>query len=181
MLQTHELIPHPSHPPLAVSRVETGLSLDEGGAWLLLRWRIEGARDIVRPPFAGQRRRDGLWQTTCGELFIGGETASYREFNFSPSESWAAYDFASYRGPAGEPVLSRPPAIAWRGSGALAILDVWLPRDAMPPSACRYGLTLVIEETGGRKSYWAPAHPHDRPDFHDPACLAFRLPAPLAP
>ena len=39
------------------------------------------------------------------------------------------------------------------------------------------GLSAVIEEQGGVKSYWALVHPHDRPDFHAPACFAATLPA----
>jgi hypothetical protein len=31
----------------------------------------------------------------------------------------------------------------------------------------RVGLSAVIEETGGRKSYFALAHPSGKPDFHD--------------
>jgi hypothetical protein len=35
---------------------------------------------------------------------------------------------------------------------------------------------LVLEETGGTKSYWALSHVQDKPDFHDPGCFAARLP-----
>ena len=178
MLQTHELVPHPAHPPTAVRRVSASFD-DRGGPWILLRWRIEGAEEITVPPFAGKVRNDGLWQTTCGELFVAGERGEeYREFNFSPSENWAAYSFGRYREQAGDLALGRPPSIAWRGSGALALLDVWLAPDALPPRPLRLGMTLVLEERGGRKSYWAAAHPRDVPDFHDPACLAWRLAAP---
>jgi hypothetical protein len=38
------------------------------------------------------------------------------------------------------------------------------------------GLSAVLEETDGTKSYWALAHGQgDKPDFHDPACFAERL------
>ena len=30
----------------------------------------------------------------------------------------------------------------------------------------RFGLAAVIEETNGRRSYWALAHPPGKPDFH---------------
>jgi hypothetical protein len=35
----------------------------------------------------------------------------------------------------------------------------------------------VIEETNGRKSYWALAHPPGKPDFHHSDCFALGLPA----
>ena len=38
------------------------------------------------------------------------------------------------------------------------------------------GLSAVLEEKDGTKSYWALAHPSgDKPDFHHPACFAARL------
>ncbi len=44
---------------------------------------------------------------------------------------------------------------------------------------CEIGISAVIEETDGTKSYWALAHPPGKPDFHHPACFAATLPAPL--
>ena len=49
-----------------------------------------------------------------------------------------------------------------------------LPRDA----AWRLGLAAVIEETSGRKSYWALAHPPGKPDFHHPDCFAHEFSRP---
>ena len=44
------------------------------------------------------------------------------------------------------------------------------------------GLTAVIEEEGGVKSFWALAHGDPaKPDFHDPACFTAKLPAPPQP
>jgi hypothetical protein len=41
----------------------------------------------------------------------------------------------------------------------------------------RLGLSAVIEETSGRKSYWALAHPLGHPDFHHADCFALQIPA----
>jgi hypothetical protein len=43
--------------------------------------------------------------------------------------------------------------------------------------AWRLGLSAVIEETNGRKSYWALSHPPGKPDFHHSDCFALELPA----
>ena len=43
------------------------------------------------------------------------------------------------------------------------------------------GLSAVIEETDGTKSYWALRHPPGPPDFHHPDCFALELPALAAP
>jgi hypothetical protein len=40
------------------------------------------------------------------------------------------------------------------------------------------GLSAVIEEKDGTKSYWALAHPPGKPDFHHKDCFALTLPAP---
>lgn len=40
------------------------------------------------------------------------------------------------------------------------------------------GISAVIEETDGTKSYWALAHAEGKPDFHHGACFAATLPAP---
>jgi hypothetical protein len=55
------------------------------------------------------RRADDLWRTTCFELFIQAEGESgYREWNFAPNGSWAAYDFSGYRELACDPEVAEP-------------------------------------------------------------------------
>lgn len=180
-METFELVHHPATPPLGVSGlVVRMLSVDAN--WLTLRWRVEGAGRIVLPPFAGKVRADGLWQTTCFELFakpVGAE--AYAEFNFSPSQAWAAYDFGSYRAGMAERAMPRPPACTPRRGQTVLIFDVALPAAALPVLPAAIGLTAVIEEEGGHKSYWAIAHREDRPDFHHPSCFAASLEAPSAP
>ena len=64
--------------------------------WLRVRWRIEGAQQLIVPPFAGKGRADELWQTTCFELFLKPEGGvPYVEVNLSPSERWNASKPAS--------------------------------------------------------------------------------------
>lgn len=182
-MQTHELVAHPAHKPLAVRRMEARV-LSVGEAWVRIRWRIDGVGKLVIPSFAGKGREDKLWQTTCFELFVRppGGTA-YTEFNFSPSERWAAYDFADYRDGMVQRPFPREPDCTLRVGQATAVFDAALPRAFFidPPAAV--GLSAVIEEEGGVKSYWALKHHGDTPDFHDPACFTASLgpprPAPM--
>ncbi len=37
------------------------------------------------------------------------------------------------------------------------------------------GLSAVLEEKDGTKSYWALAHPDGKPDFHEPGCFTAKL------
>jgi hypothetical protein len=51
------------------------------------------------------------------------------------------------------------------------------PRD----SSWRLGLSALIEDASGRKSYWALAHPPGKPDFHHADCFAYELSWALQP
>ncbi|MGA7710414.1 MAG: DOMON-like domain-containing protein [Rhizomicrobium sp.] len=131
--------------------------------------------DLVLPPLtAPARSDDDLWQHTCFEAFFrSGEM--YYEFNFAPSTQWAVYHFNGYRN--GKRVANEVgvPLIEVKSSGAILKMLVLLecPRD----EAGWLGLSAVIEESGGRKSYWALAHPPGKADFHHSDCFALELPA----
>ncbi len=142
-----------------------------------VRWRIDGPEKLVIPPFAGRGRKDELWQTTCFEMFIMPKDAApaYSEFNMSPSERWAAYDFDDYRAGMSQRDFEREPECTMRKGQSIAIFDAALPRVQLPGPPCAIGLAAVIEEEGGVKSYWALAHTKERPDFHDPACFTAGL------
>ncbi|MDE2596845.1 MAG: DOMON-like domain-containing protein [Sphingomonadales bacterium] len=174
-METWELVPHPDHPAVAVNRIEARV-LGVTPNWLQLRWRIEGSAALVVPAFAGKGRADGLWQTTCFELFIKGAAGDgYVEMNLSPSERWAAYDFAGYREGMAERPTARQPVCTLRRGGGFAIFDAAVPMADLPHLPWRFGLSAVIEEEGGCRSYWALAHPAGKADFHAPACFAATL------
>ena len=152
------------------------ISRDEN--WLRLRWRIEGSGKLVVPPFAGKGRADELWRTTCFELFLKPDGGSaYFEFNLSPSERWAAYDFSDRRDGMEDRPAPREPECTMRQGSSFAIFDAAIPAGALPDAECAAGLTSVLEEEGGIKSFWALCHHGDEPDFHDPACFTARLAA----
>jgi hypothetical protein len=169
---------HPAHPPLAASQVEAKV-IGRDANWLRVRWRIERSQSLVVPPFAGKGRADELWQTTCFELFLKPEGgAGYVEINLSPSERWNAYDFEAYRWGMAERAFPREPECTLRLGSSFAIFDAAIPVGGLPGVECAMGLSAVIEEQGGVKSFWALAHPDAKPDFHAPACFAATLPAP---
>lgn len=182
---TLTLKPHPDHPSIGVSAVEAAV-IGLTDHWLRVRWRVEGAAHVLVPPFAGKGRTDGLWRETCFELFLRQPgDAAYVELNFSPSERWAAYDFAGYRaGMADRPMLRDPDGTIRIGRNML-IFDVSVPLGGLPPLPWQFGISAVIEEQGedgqGVTSFWALAHPAGKADFHDPACLVANLAAPQRP
>lgn len=169
------LNPHPNSTPGVASRIEVEARRGEGGV-LELRYVVKGdvAGLLIPEPAAAPARTDGLWQHTCFEVFVGAADGYY-EFNFSPSSAWAAYRFSGYR-EGMEPARIASPAIEWRTNPETAELHatLLLPTDAVGP----IGLSAVIEEKDGGKSYWALAHPATKPDFHHPDGLVLQLPAP---
>ncbi|MFW2852838.1 hypothetical protein ACM61V_13060 [Sphingomonas sp. TX0543] len=171
----HTLIPHPDFPPLAVRGVSVAVA---GSHELELMYRVEGGGQIVWPNVAIPQRADDLWKTTCFELFLRPECGTgYVEFNFSPSGRWAAYAFAAYRAGAGDLARAIEPHVERAGTEISVRCDL----ADLPPVPMRMALTAVIEEAGGRRSFWSLAHPPGPPDFHHDDCFVARLPAPERP
>lgn len=178
-MQIHRLISHPARPPGRVMGVRIVSQFLPQGE-LLLRWRIDGAQELVLPPYAGSGRGDDLWKTTCFELFLDRGGGAYREFNFSPSGRWAAYDFSSYRERIGNAEMSEQPVVTVERGDEITVGTVRLPLEGL--TGARLGtLTAVIEEKGAAVSFWAPAHRKEQPDFHDQTCFTIDFGAPLKP
>ena len=164
------LEPHAAALPAAVDAVGAGCILRSDDR-LALRYRIRGERaQLQLPPVGDGRRRDGLWEHTCCEAFISTGAGAYLELNFAPSGDWAVYRFSAYRRRSEDPVMPAPVIRTQHASDGFELeADVdgcarlW--NDATSP--LRISLTAVIEERGGRRSYWALRHPGERPDFHD--------------
>lgn len=158
----------------AVDRIDVAVARPQPGL-LALRYTVAGTIANVRlAPPAEPLRADGLWSTTCFEAFVRtAPGAGYYEFNLAPSSQWAAYHFDGYReGMALAEVA--PPAIITGANATHIDVDalIHLPASAAP---WRLGLSVVIEEDGGAKSYWALKHASDKPDFHHPESFAVEL------
>lgn len=172
------LIPHPSTPP-ADPAFKVWASVDHasllGAVASTNIWFGVGApAGRFAMPQGDGIRRDELWQTTCFETFLreDGED-SYREWNFAPSGDWAAYDFSAYRAERADAEVAAPYVrmednLTWWTLGATIAVD--------GGKAWRLGLSAILEEKDGTKSYWALAHPPgDQPDFHHADCFAAKL------
>ena len=161
---------HPDAPSLAISGIEVEvdrLSL----AAVALHYVVHGdIAELLLPRPINPIRTDGLWQHTCFEAFLGA-VPGYFEYNFAPSTAWAAYRFDEYRAGMRDADVT-PPRIATRIAPGRFDLDVEL---ALRGEGA-LGLSAVIEETSGAKSWWALAHPPGAPDFHHPDCFALPLP-----
>ncbi|WP_294253978.1 DOMON-like domain-containing protein [uncultured Sphingomonas sp.] len=167
------LQPHPANPPRGVTGVTCTVVRE--AATLHLVYAITGDPDAVRlPPATLPARTDGLWQTTCLELFVAEAGTAYREFNFAPSGQWAAYGFTGRREGMAPLTMGTPPAIGITMEAEAILVAVDLAE--IGADTLRLGITVVIEEADGTKSYWALRHGGDAPDFHDPDCFVAQLP-----
>ncbi|MSQ92494.1 MAG: DOMON-like domain-containing protein [Gammaproteobacteria bacterium] len=180
MIASADLIRHPATDCDPIRRIGAEISRERDA--ITLSCRIEGAVSRLRIPGAGPvQRADDLWQHCCFEAFLqAAGSKRYLEFNFSPSGAWAAYCFAGRRWGRESPELTAPQMEVRHGPDWLA-MNIQLSlagvaefAGSIPISA---GLTAVIEDEHGGLSYWAVAHGAPRPDFHDPATFALRLPA----
>jgi hypothetical protein len=175
------LIPHPATPPTD-PELKVWVNVDYAGSLGSVAttniWFGVGAPldRFVIPETAEPERADNLWETTCFEAFVreaGGK--AYREWNFAPSGQWAAYDFKKARDGKQDAEVDSAPYVriednfTWWALGGTIALDA--------DKKWELGLSAVIEEKDGTKSYWALAHPEgDKPDFHDAVCFAAHLP-----
>ena len=171
---------HPDSRCTAASRIEVEVARPRGG--LVLRYFVTGKiSDLRMPPATPPARADELWQHTCFEAFVRASPGTaYYEFNFASSMQWAAYRFGAYRREMSVANEVSAPRIDVRSSQELYELQASLELDGMAnlPSngVWSLGLSAVIEETSGRKSYWALAHPPGKADFHHSDCFLHELP-----
>ena len=174
------LTPHPDHLPSG-PLFELWVNIDHAasfGASATTNFFFCVGAPASRFVIAGERegepqRTDELWKTTCFEAFLRPEgEAGYTEYNFAPSGQWAVYDFTAHRAGMAEAEVGSPPYIrvednlTWWGLGATI---------AVPVQHYALGLSAVLEEQDGTKSYWALAHPPGAADFHHGDCFAARL------
>jgi hypothetical protein len=173
----YRLVAHPDRPPSSLRSVIVEVRRD--GDELLLTFIVEGLEHVALPDRAASSRTDGLWKTTCCELFLAAVGSdAYFEFNYSPSTQWAAYRFDSYRAGGCDLPLSVAPHVD-RESAYL--VEVRQNLSDLPPGPLLMSLTAVIEEADGTKSYWALAHAPGPPDFHNRATFIATLPVPSHP
>lgn len=169
--QTVALACHPSSPSAAVRGLTASARIGGSGK-LVVRFVLDAdMSQIVLPALRRAARADELWQHTCFEVFVAlPDSDAYVELNFSPSTEWAMYGFVAYRRGMTPLDVKRPPRVAVRPTSRGLVLEAVthlaeLPMP-QPGSPLRAGAAAVVEEQGGRLTYWALTHPSALPDFH---------------
>jgi hypothetical protein len=176
-LGLHKLVVHPDTP--SSGKFEVTVGVNQAGYLLELNYRIVGDNSrllLPKPHSYKPERSDGLWEHTCFEAFWKPTSdPQYFELNVAPSRAFAIYCFESYR-TAMRNVDPSMPRIFYAPPNDGTALNVVFIQPFDGPS--QLGLSAVIEETDGTKSYWALRHPPGKPDFHHPDCFALELAAP---
>jgi len=177
----HALVRHPDTPATSIRSVHVEVTMTDPDD-ILLTFFVTPAASLALPEPKSPARANHLWQHTCFELFLKPEgRAGYIEFNLSPSRQWAAYMFDGYRAGMRDHILPVDPHIELERQGEAFVLEADVDLSATPSVKTSVGLSAVIGELDGTKSYWALNHPPGAPDFHHPDCFALELPAPDAP
>jgi hypothetical protein len=171
---------HPDSHCSAAAHIDVDVWRPRAGS-LVMRYFVTGEiSGLHMPPVTAAARTDELWQHSCFEAFVRTSPgAGYYEFNFAPSTQWAAYRFSGYRTGMRVATEISAPHIEVQWSRECYTLQAALELDGLSSlpldSGWRLGLSALIEETSGRKSYWALAHPPGKADFHHPDCFAYEL------
>lgn len=171
---------HPATPADTVTAITVEYEIQPAGR-LWLRYFVDcDLENLVLPSPAEPQRTDGLWTTTCFELFLyQRDSPSYFEFNFSSSSEWAAYRFDDYREGMAD-WLTSTPEIYDDASDTHFALEATIVLPQSGAGHWKAALSAVIHERGDIKSYWALKHPPGEPDFHHRDCFALQLAPPEA-
>ncbi|MFO1207143.1 MAG: DOMON-like domain-containing protein [Burkholderiales bacterium] len=177
------LVCHPATPGRHVTGIQASAERISA-ARLVLRYALTGQLEHLRVPVAQPSRcGERLWEHTCFEAFIASmDTPAYCELNFAPSTAWTIYAFRRYRD-GGTVEIDRGPALSVRRTPERLELTATLDLDTLPGvpthAPLRLGLSAVVEDERGERSYWALRHRPGQPDFHHPEAFVLTL-APTA-
>ncbi|HEY0927179.1 DOMON-like domain-containing protein [Brevundimonas sp.] len=173
---TFLLKPHPGTISSALTAIEVSAHRGTDSRVTLTAHLLGDRNGVVLPPRTDPGRADGLWARTCLELFVAASDGGYYEFNFSPSGQWAAYRFTGYREGMAEVTPEAITGFGYRVEPGIIGGHVQIDLAGLEgidfDAPLRVGLSAVIEEADGRRTYWALAHPAGKPDFHDPVAFA---------
>ena len=169
MMLDYKMLIHPNNDLNAIDNFVVRFELIDD--YLHLQYELTGGIGALKIPTAqAPYAVDGLWQHTCFEAFIAvnGEERYY-EFNFSPSSTWAAYAFSTYRHRSAG-TFKNAPIIKCIQTQKSLLVDVLIAAVDLPmkleDQSFQLNLTAVLETTDGELSYWALQHPDGAPDFH---------------
>jgi hypothetical protein len=163
------LHPFPWEQPGPVVELTGSLARRDSSLTICYRLRGDLAALSLPLPVEPPSRRDGLWEDTCFEFFLGQpQDPAYWEFNLSPSGNWQVYRFTGYRqGRVEETAFTSLPFGVRRGGRTLEVaLEVDLGALLPPGHPLEVAVAAVLKLREGETTYWALTHRGPTPDFH---------------
>ena len=178
-MPARELVPFQPMPHLQGLELLAAADREAEGR-LRLRFSLSGPLQAVLLPALSPEpiRRDGLWESTCFEAFLGQQGApNYWEINLAPNGDWNLYALSDYRtGLKPETRVNRLPFSQSRrlktpdDPSTLERLDLELILDLSDWIGAEVPLelsaTAVLEHRNLGCSYWAWHHTGSEADFH---------------
>ncbi len=139
------------------------------------QFTVTGNTALVKlpPPSKSPAKKDGLYNTTCFEIFIANSSGQYLEWNFSPALDWCLFSFESERKKSSD-LLGKESFSQFHFDVNPQSLNLKVQLDSArirkvlnSPGKLKASMTAVIEFQSGKKDYYAFKHLKDKPDFHD--------------
>ena len=143
---------------------------------------LQAPDDAVLQPCAGgwRQRRDGLWQSTCFEAFVGAPgQESYWEINLSPNGDWNVYALSAYRQslrPVAE-FQALPYSLRTQQGDLQISFQLDFGQLLNPSLPIELSLTAVLHHPNHGLSYWAWQHGGAEADFHRRASFQLLQPS----
>ncbi|MBU1405699.1 MAG: DOMON-like domain-containing protein [Proteobacteria bacterium] len=134
--------------------------------------------DLVLPDGTERTRCDNLWKSTCFEMFWAEEgRKNYWELNLAPNGAWNVYAFPDYRtGMNRENRVGEPPTNTEHTTDTFSLTaELGIGKLHIHNTPLRVGVSAVLKHQNSRLSYWALAHPKERPDFHAPQSFLLQI------
>lgn len=167
--QAFELLPFSAVGALSDLKIRGFVGRDRN--LLKIRYSLMGPLEtvVIPQPVDQPSRKNGLWEETCFEFFLGvQDTSNYWEFNLSPAGHWNVYRFDRYRQGMQEEaaIASLPFSVKETVDSLLLVLELNL--DGLVPIDRRLevAISTVIKTKDAAVSYWALTHPGAQADFH---------------
>lgn len=127
---------------------------------------LKGPKESLKIPQKNSpsARENGLWKTTCFEIFwkTSLQNPEYFELNLSPSGAWNCFHFLSYRSPNPPQEYSQIKTLEPFYSVEDGQMFLTLP----PEQICALHATSVIETKDGSLFYFSSKIMDQNPDFH---------------
>ena len=173
------LHPFPGQDSGGVRNVHIHGAIERTGQTLALSFLLQGnLDDLVLPAATEWTRCDNLWQSTCLEMFWAEEgKKNYWELNLAPNGACNVYAFTDYRtGMRQEERLAEPRIEIQRTAESFAVCaELETGKLQAGNTPLRIGVSGVLQHRDTRLSYWALAHPEEKPDFHTPQAFLLRV------